>query len=274
MTVKDFLEKLGTIEVKIETISALYRTFVYEFTDDILNFDENLVRDILQRCSVEELASFGVKLGRCLSDCKEEQKNLSVVLDSPYAKNVVKVEQLIEKLVAIYYEVANRNSNKKDSTTTAKVQNDEYLQEVKGKLKSLNDDIVAANKLIDDKIFTLLINTVAILGIFVAIAFAGFGVSSIFSNIDLAQAFSSSANLVKLVFFLLLVTFLSYNLLLLLVYFIFKLSRPILVKIKKDGNKDEPCESFSQTVNLTPFLWIDAIILVATIGFFVWCQFL
>ena len=274
MTVKDFLEKLGSIEVKIETISAVYRTFVYEFKDEVLNYDENFVRDILQRFSAEDFASFGVKLGRCLSDCKEERKNLSAVAETPYAQNVVKVEQLIEKLVTIYYEVANNNSSKKDSTTTAIAQHDEYLQEVKGKLKSLNDDIVAANKLIDDKIFSLLINTVAILGIFVAIAFAGFGVSSIFSNLDFTQAFTSSANLVKSVFFLLLVTLLSYNLLLLLVYFIYKLSRPILVKTKNCGNEDTPCESFSQTIHLTPFLWVDAIVFIVTIGLFIWCQFI
>lgn len=271
MTVKDFLEKLGAIEVKIETISAVYRTFVYDFNDNVLNYDENFVRNILQGFSAEDFASFGVKLGRCLSDCKEERKDLSVIADTSYAKNIVKIEQLIENLVNIYYEVANNNSSKKDNTTTAIAQHDEYLQEIKGKLKSLNDDIVAANKLIDDKIFTLLINTVAILGIFVAIAFAGFGVSSIFSNLDFTQAFSSKEALVKSVFFLLLTAVLSYNLLLLLVYFVYKLSRPLIIKITKDNNGNDLQESFSKTINLTPFIWVDGIMAILVIALFIAC---
>ena len=274
MTVKTFLEKLGKIEVKIESISAIYRNFVYDFKVDVLNYDEQIVYDYLQKFSAEGLASFGVKLGRCLSECKEEQKNLIDVVDTPYAENIKKIEILMERLVAIYYEVSKKTSAQQDSTATTVKQHDEYLEEVKGKLKELNESVDSANKLIDDKIFTLLINTVAILGIFVAIAFAGFGVTSIFSNINFTQACMSYDKLVKAVFFLITTALLSYNLLLLLVYFIFKLSRPLIIRAQKDKDGKEFYETFSKTINLTPFLWIDGILFLLSIGFFIWCLFL
>lgn len=274
MTVLEFITELSKIEVKIDAISALYHSFAYDFKDSVLNYDEKHIRALLQSFSEEDFASFGTKLGRCFSDCKEERKNLSSIGDNPYAQNIEKVEKLIENLVTLYYEVANNNSTKQDSTTTAISQHDEYLKEVKGKLKDLNTAVDNANKLIDDKIFTLLINTVAILGIFVAIAFAGFGVTNIFSNIDFTESFSSRENLVKSVFFLFLVALLSYNLLLLLVYFIYKLSRPLIIKITKDNKGNELQESFSKTMNLTPFIWTDVIMSVLTIGLFIWCQFI
>lgn len=274
MTVLEFIEKLSEIEVKIDAISALYHSFAYSFKNDILNYDKNSVRQRLQSFSEEDFASFGTKLGRCFSDCKEEKNNLSSLAETPYAQNIAKVEKLIEELVSIYYEVAKSNTTKTDNTTTAIAQHEEYLKEVKDKLKSLNNAISDANKLIDDKIFTLLINTVAILGIFVAIAFAGFGVTSIFSNINFTEAFSSHGNFIKSVFFLFLVALLSYNLLLLLVYFIYKLSRPLIIKVIEDNKGNETQRSFSKTVNLTSFFWVDAIMFALTIGLFLWCQFL
>lgn len=271
MTVKDFLEKLSTIEVKIETISAVYRTFVYEFRDEVLVYDKNQVREMLQALTGENFASFGVKLGRCLSDCQEERKNLSPVADTLYAQNVAKVEKLIEGLVSLYYDVADNRTSKKDSTEATLSQHDEYLEEVKTKLKDLNTAVDNANKLIDDKIFTLLINTVAILGIFVAIAFAGFGITNIFSNLDFAKAFASRESLVKSVFFLLLTAVLSYNLLLLLVYFIYKLSRPLVIRISKDDKGSELQETFVKTMNMTPFIWVDCIMAALTIATFIAC---
>ncbi len=274
MTVLEFITQLSKIEVKIESISALYHSFTYSFKDSVLNYDEKPIRVLLKSFQEEEFASFGTKLGRCFSECKEERKNLASMDDSAYTENIEKVEKLLESLVAIYYEVAKSNTIKRDSTETAISQHDEYLQEVKGKLKTLNDAVDNANQLIDDKIFTLLINTVAILGIFVAIAFAGFGVTSIFSNIDLSIAFSSRANLIKAVFFMFFVALLSYNLLLLLVYFIYKLSRPLIIKINKDSNGKVSQETFWKSINLTPFIWTDIIMSLLTIGLFFWCQFI
>ncbi|MBQ2390861.1 MAG: hypothetical protein II306_03745 [Clostridia bacterium] len=273
MTVLDFIEKLKIIEVKLEQISALYHIFACEFTDDVLNFKKEEVETALKYLSDEESASFGMKLGRCFSDCQDELENLASMSDTDYSKKIVKVEKLFQDLVTIYYEVSKK-STKTDNTSTTISQHEEYLKEVKSKLKDLNSAVENANKLIDDKIFTLLINTVAILGIFVAIAFAGFGMTSIFSNIDFSQAFISSGNLVKSVFFLFLVSLLSYNLLFLLVYFIYKLSRPLILKVKQDDDGNDLLETFSNTMNLCPFIWIDVIMCVLTIGLFVWCQFI
>lgn len=270
MTVQDFLNKLVEIEVKIETISAVYHSFVYEFNEDVLNYDKEIVNNVLKNLSVEEFAAFGIKLGRCLSECREEQKHLAEIAETDFAQKAKKIEILIEELVNAYYSFSNSNSTKKDNTLSAIEQHEKYLEEVKLKLKDLNNAVVNANELIDDKIFTLLINTVAILGIFVAIAFAGFGVTSIFSNINFSQACLSYANLIKAVFFLILTSLLSYNLLLLLVYFIFKLSRPLIIRAKKDKDGNEAYESFNKSINLTPFLWIDFVLLSLSIIFFVW----
>lgn len=273
MTVLKFIEKLSKVEVKIESISALYHSFAYDFKDNELEFNKAEVETILKSFSDEEFASFGMKLGRCFSNCQEERKNLESISDTQYAEKIIKVEELLQTLVTLYYDVAKKMSTKKDSTATAVSQHEEYLKEVKLKLQDLNTAVENANSLIDDKIFTLLINTVAILGIFVAIAFAGFGVTSIFSNIDFSTAFDSSANLIKTVFLLFLVAILSYNLLFILIYFIYKLSRPLVIKIKKDDEGNELQETFSNTMNLCPFFWIDGIMFALTTGFFIWCQF-
>lgn len=277
MTVENFLKKLIKSEVTIETISVLYHSFAYEFKEEFLNYNEEKVRSTFKNLSQEEFAGIGMKLGRCFSECQEEQKNLSSFADGAYAQNINRVKELFEKLVSIYYEVANDTSaktSKNEDATTVIAQHAAKLKEIKEKLKDVSDNVSNANKLIDDKIFSLLINTVAILGIFVAIAFAGFGVTSIFSNIDFTYALSSRENLVKTVFLLFLVALLSYNLLILLVYFIYKLSRPLIIEVKNDNGKGETTEPFYETINLTPFWWIDAITLALTIGLFAWCQFL
>lgn len=274
MTVLEFIEELKKIEVKIDSISALYHRFVYEFENSTANYDKKAVYSILQRLSEEDFASLGIKLGRCFSDCQKERKILSSTNEGVYAQNLGRVEKLIEDLVSLYNEVAQSSSTKQDNTTTTILQHEEYLKEVKGKLKDLNIAINKANKLIDDKIFTLLINTVAILGIFVAIAFAGFGVTTIFSSIDFAEAFSSKENLIKSVLFLFLIALLSYNMLLILVYFIYKLSRPLIIRMTKDENGNELEESFSGTMNLTPFLIADLAIACLTVILFIWCQFI
>lgn len=89
------------------------------------------------------------------------------------------------------------------------------------KIETVSNNIHEQNGIFDSKVFQLLINTIAILGIFVAIAFAGFGGTSFLTNItiDLSDDFFGS------VFYLFLVALFVYNILLLLLYFVFVILR-------------------------------------------------
>ena len=191
-----------------------------------------------------------------------------------------KATTIISDLMKIYENIAqghkkvrNKKETGQESIESAIAQHEESLKEIKNRISELNTTVRDANKLIDDKIFTLLLNTVAILGIFVAIAFTGFGVVSVFSSIDLNVSLTNVNAFFKNIFFLLLVALLSYNLLLLLVYFIFKLSRPIwpFTQPLKDDDADEQSEEqigFKSAVNLKPFLIIDAIMVGLVVLFF------
>lgn len=272
MTIIEFLNKLNSIEPKPNTIATVYHSFLSDL-DDASQKDYDEANNLMRTLSEEEFASLGMKLGRCLANYQEEEDTISIIADTHYATTLKKAGELIKKIVSIYNDVASLRASKDDNVKTAEKQNDAYLLEVKEKLKNLNDDVSKANALIDDKIFSLLINTVTILGIFVAIAFTGFGVTSIFTSVDYNLAFTSHGNFIKMLFFLLLVSFMSYNLLLLLVYFVYKLSRPLITKIKIDDDGNEKQETFFKTVNLTPFLWIDGIMLIITLVLFICCQF-
>lgn len=287
MTIIDFLNKLNEKEFKNEAISAVFHALVYDLNNETLNYNETEVKQEFMKLYPNELSAFGAKLGRCLAICNEELENLSSVANTTYAQNLRKIEPHIKQITAIYSDVLSNASNKKDSEETAIAQHDKSLKEIKVRIKSLNDDIVNANKLIDDKIFTLLINTVSILGIFVAIAFAGFGTMSIISGLDLKIMTESTGGFIKGIFFMLLIALLSYNLLLLLIYFIFKLSRPIMkdsrldidsnMKNKQQVQFDEEVEvktndfRFLYTVKLTPFFVIDGILFILTVSLFIAC---
>ena len=160
------------------------------------------------------------------------------------------------------------NDNSKETTDEQQRKN---VAELKAKIDDLYSRLEAANNLMENKTFALLVNTVSILGIFVAIAYTGFGVVSIFSSIDLGVSIKCTTAFLKNIFFLLLTALLSYNLLLLLVYFIFKLSRPIsfantIGSSINNKNVDQP--GFKEAVNLCPFLVVDAVLLVITGVFF------
>lgn len=274
MNVQEFIEKLIKIaDTDPASIEDLYQHFLHDFDggdldgEDLKEDDKERVRKRLKRLGNEASGSFEMKMERCLNICKAQKKKLSSKDESLYAKKVRKLYTLLRGIETVFHEVQEKRSTKNSNSETTREQNDEYIKEIRVKLVELNNAVADANKLIDDKIFAMLINTVTILGIFVAIAFTGFSVTTLFSNIDFGQAVISQGNFIKSVFFLILVSWLSYNLLLLLIYFIYKLSRPL----KAPGENEAP-ESFRRAVKLKYFLWIDAGIFIVVIGLFFWCQ--
>lgn len=194
--------------------------------------------------------------------------------DIKYTQKITQAKRTLDILSMIYQKVIEKKDSEK-----SKCEDPYTLEQQRGVLRELvdetkklksdldkaNKEIEEANKSLDGKMFSLLTNTVAILGIFVAIAFTGLGAMSIFSNIDLKTSIESTEAFMKNVFFILLVSTMVYNLLIVLVYFIFKLSRP-LNKIS-DASKAE--ESFNKTINLTRFFWVDGVLAALTISAFI-----
>ncbi len=275
MKVSDFIQKLDQSSFDSTGISAVLHCFAYDHNDSAQGDDlEKEARDSIKKISGENFSSFGTKLGMCLSECQKLLNEMgSQNSDSQYTKSLLSVKGILQKLSTIYSSVAADQYRKPDSTTSTLVQHEESLKEIKTKISELNNSVKEANSFIDDKIFTLLLNTVAILGIFVAIAFTGFGVMSIFSNIDITASLISVNAFLKNIFYLLLVTLISYNLLLLLIYFIFKLSRPLMLYShnKRSDVNEHWQDRFKDVVNLTPFLWIDAAVCLLTVVTFICC---
>lgn len=290
MTSLEFITKLNSVNEKSKILEVVY-AFINNFSDE---YNKEKIRTFIENISEEKFTSFGNKLGLCRIHCLEELKKTDNEKEAEYLQSLRTVEKMLFDLSSIYQNVASKKKEEKETKEVPKNVTDalkqniavvneavtkvgqfrEELKIAKKDIEKANDQIEASKKTIDDKVFSLLINTVAILGIFVAIAFAGFGVTSIFSNINFTQACMSYDKLVKAVFFLITTALLSYNLLLLLVYFIFKLSRPLIIRAQKDKDGKEFYETFSKTINLTPFLWIDGILFLLSIGFFIWCLFL
>lgn len=279
MTLLHFAQSLNSITEKSALI-AMIGSFVNDHS--VEKVDTQKLKAFIESILDDDFTSFGQNLGFCKSHCIEELGKESNKNDEDYCNKLTKVKQLLDELSKIYQDINEQREATKvqyDESYTL-VQQKDVLRELKAQTKELkndidkaNRDIIKANDSLDNKMFTLLINTVAILGIFVAIAFAGLGITSLFNNINFTEAFISQGNLVKSVFFLLLIATLSYNLLLLLVYFIYRLSRPLSeIDIKTSKGKSQ--DRFTNTVKLTPFMWIDGIMSVFTIATFVWCQFL
>lgn len=295
MTSLDFAKKLNSINEKGKILEVIY-TFINNVPEQ---YNKDDIRFFIENISEDNFTSFGNKLGLCRSHCIEELKKSDNEKETEYLQSLRKVEKLLFEFSSIYQDVVTKKKEAKETSGVgyAVAQNAAVLKEVNAKvsqfrqdlkeakkdIKKANDSIDASTKNIDNKIFSLLINTVAILGIFVAIAFTGFGVASIISNIDLATALTSEEAFVKNIFFLLLVSVLLYNLLLLLVYFIFKLSRP-LFKPKplvndtfgndtpqSDTLEEEADKSFRETINLLPFYIVDGILTLFTIVSFIVC---
>lgn len=283
-TVSDFIQKLSRINFTQETISVFYHEFLYGFDDEISRFTKEEVASKIKKLSEEQRADFITKLERCSSEAKKEldiineeqnkkqDKNSNPSQNKEYTQKIESVKSFFDKLKAVYYEIEKDARTEKSSNSDATVieQQNNNIKDINNKIIKLNEDVEKANEAIDSKVFSLFINTVAILGIFVAIAFAGFGVTSIFSNIDFATSFATISNFSKSIFILCLVAWFSYNLLLLLVYFIYKLSRPFAKNTKKSNEKNDNAEQFSNTIRLTPFVIIDIIMLVLTVILFFW----
>lgn len=173
----------------------------------------------------ETINTIAIGLQKCKEYCEAKKAK---VFGAENNRELLDFISLLEKTIETLKNVINHSLSNSEENKTAlsdvKAIFDSYdkkIEELQNKLESVSDNVHEQYNLFDSKVFQLLVNTVAILGIFVAIAFAGFGGMSLLSNvtIDITNNFYSS------VFTLFLIALFVYNMLLLLIYFIFVILR-------------------------------------------------
>ena len=135
--------------------------------------------------------------------------------------NIATFHSVIEEVVQ--EKVPSSNEEDLSGKATSLKSFEEKSIELQGRLEKLAGRIEKYEGTLNDKLFSLIINTVAILGIFVAISFAGFGANTLFSQI----VFDVSNDTIMNTFYLFLTALFVYNLLFLLFYCIFKIIEKI-----------------------------------------------
>lgn len=291
MTLLEYLQVLSVENEKSAINSAI--TGFIDNHENVLNEEEleEKLRDFIVHIPETSYTAFGSWLEYCRTYCQteqasEEQEN-TANSDTNYLQKILETLKLLNKVSTVYHQITiERKKNESKTESSADVNANlaqhrdvskeilEDLRTQRADIERTKEEIKIINAAIDSKINDLLINTVAILGIFVAIAFVGIGVTSLFSSIDLKTALQSEEAFVKNITYLLLVASFSYNLLLLLVYFLFKLSRPLRSYVESNGKKEseekEVSEEFSsarftQHIKLRPFIIIDIVLCSLTI---------
>lgn len=270
MKLLEFIDKLNTSSN--EKIRSLTDCAINEITE---YDDNNQIVQKIKSIKENEFTDFGDKITTCIQICDLKTKEMEGLGEDPYFQKIKSFKEILNKISSIIQAEGKLRSSKKSRKDSdyAIVQNLDVMHEQIQKLNLVQESANAAinsaentRKELDSKTFQLLINTVAILGIFVAIAFTGLGSISIFSSIDLEIALQSNKAFITNIFFVFLTGTLVYNLLIVLVYFIFKLSRP-LNSIK--ANNDESTCTFRNDVKLLPFIIADAALAILTVASFV-----
>lgn len=173
----------------------------------------------------ETINTVAIGLQKCKEYCEAKKKKVS---RAETDDNLLTFELLLKNTIKTLESVLNKSLPSSDENKTSPTDfqavfdsYDKKIEELQNKLESVSGSVHEQYNLFDSKVFQLLVNTVSILGIFVAIAFAGFGGMSLLSNItiDMTNNFYSS------VFTLFLIALFVYNMLLLLIYFIFVILR-------------------------------------------------
>ena len=255
MTFKEFLDAINKSTSNHE---QLYDLFSKAKDSESFQINKSFAEDFISKIDESKITDFGDKLVNFISICNSESQNAKKYGGDEFLSKADKLRVITTQLISIYDDVTKKQLDKDDKHSNASrnitlgEQGDilritETISDLKLKVNKVAESA-------DNKITSLLANNISILGIFVAIAFAGFGVMSIFPKIDTAYAMTSINGFIRTTFFLLLVALLIYNLLLLLVYFIFKLTRAF-------SSSESVQASFLDSIKLTLFFWIDGILL-------------
>ncbi len=262
MTYSDFLEKCCQLPIAEKELELFIYESVLELRD--IAFEESEIEAFCKK-NIEKLSNIAPGVKKCISVClKIDESKFKRRSDSEFAK----VRKCLERIRGIIDKVTQQDEEenaKKEQNTSYKTAIDSFekkLVEMQEKLESVTENIdkrleTADNKL-ENRTVSVLMNTVSILALFVAIAFAGFGTFSIFGEVSLDFAESYFKSITTLF----VVALLTYNLILILLYFVCKIAL-------NDGEKLEKVKLFGKEFFKSLFFWIDVILFVTIAVLFV-----
>ncbi len=286
MSIEELIKAINNTPADDSKLEVLFKSCLKEKVFESTIDNDNIKKAITQLEDSKKTA-FGNKL-LILEKICEKKVDVAKEFDaSDYVNNTLRTKEVFDILIELYNDAMaeeaellakSKNADivelgdvSRTNSSISNIKND--LNKITEQIKKQEKEIKEQTKQFDSKVFQVLLNTVTILGIFVAISFTGFGAFNIFNNIDVTTWMQNAESFIKNTFILMLTSFLAYNLLLLLVYFIYKLSRPIIYNNSKKTdesalNELQANNRFFTYVNFEPFLWIDGILLAIVLTLF------
>lgn len=259
MTYTEFVMNIATIYREVSKEESILLNYVYLLNNSDVN-EEEVMHYFVQK---------GKDNDNGIDFFHETGNSLSIILercDSSKFKSFIqgdilnKFKNSLEKILKVLdkYEKNKEESNKSDVKNediedTFRSSVDKKVREMQIKFEVFDKKFEKFEQDLNTSYTSLLINNVSILGIFVAIAFTGISSIKLFSKITVNFYMHFATSL----FSLILVSFLTYNLLLMLFYFIYK--------INKINSKDKDNENSRFVRFFEPFMKIDRLLLWITL---------
>lgn len=244
--------------------------FIENYTDLLssVRVEDNkqfLVDYIRKAKDNDRILTIASGITKCREFCEEKVKNVSSAKKDTKLQHFCSMLQRLSYLIesTLNEQEAGADDVHQDMANISVVL-DSYrkkIVELKEEMQTLSRDVHEQSNIFDSKVFQLLINTVSVLGIFVAVAFAGFGGTTILSSVNI----NLSTDLLRGVFSLCLISFLIYNMIFLLIYFIFVILRNFYT-----NQKMVPYRFISPKTSIVfkPLLAIDLVLLIVTVILF------
>jgi len=262
MSYIELLKNLHQHIAEFSTNQSAFFECVLKFRNSKIDKDEIdkylLTKD--QSFFEQTIASLEMILEYCKK--KEFRETINSDILTTFSNNVESIIQIVKK-----HEKESK-APVPDTGDTFKLSVDYKVREIQTKFEKFDSDFASLKDATNahfEKVeenmkqtySSMIINNISILGIFVAIVFAGFSSISIFSEI----AFDFVNSYAKSLFLVFLIVFFVYNLLVMLFYFIYKVN--CLNRKKEDGNETKFGTFFK------PFFVFDYILLGITVLLFI-----
>lgn len=169
----------------------------------------------------------GIK--KCIAYLVEKEKQVKSIADD---ENFTKFKKNLEIIDKELQDALKKTLSNPDSDPSTLFESySRKMGDLEKQLNSLTNTVGNQTNNTDSKLFSTIINMIAILGIFVAISFAGFGSVSLASKFEINMA----QEMLKSTFYIVLLGLLIYNFLLLLIYFILKIVNANLPSVVRDS---------------------------------------
>ena len=262
-TTTDFLQKCINIPVGNKFHFFIESSIKSLASVDFASEKKDICKFLRQANADGNLNNIGLALVKCIDYCNEKKES---VPGSDSDADLIAFSTLLNQLYATIDEVSKQpdeEDSQQDLSDLTGIQTalksyGEKIAEFQTKLQSVDNTIEKQNDAIDSKVFQLLVNTISVLGIFVAIAIVGFGGITITNNVDFSE------DLVRGVFSCLLTSTVVYNILFMLVYFLYSILRDFYSKAQSaEGKSTTKGHSLFKL-----FAWIDVVLIGVTIIFF------